>query len=115
RPSSRRRLRRERRLPPTAGIAAGPDARRAAAGHHRVEASYRKLRSTAPRQDRVQKAGDAGLYAIVSTISAWMIPALIAFIPLYAAYRKVPVYESFVEGAKDGFGTAVGLIPHLVG
>lgn len=44
-----------------------------------------------------------------------MIPALIAFIPLYAAYRKVPVYESFVEGAKDGFGTAVGLIPHLVG
>lgn len=44
-----------------------------------------------------------------------MIPALIAFIPLYAAYRKVPVYESFVDGAKDGFGTAVGLIPHLVG
>lgn len=44
-----------------------------------------------------------------------MIPAMIAFIPLYAAYRKVPVYESFVEGAKDGFGTAVGLIPHLVG
>lgn len=40
---------------------------------------------------------------------------MIAFIPLYAAYRKVPVYESFVEGAKDGFGTAVGLIPHLVG
>ncbi|WP_198285798.1 MULTISPECIES: spore maturation protein [Thermobacillus] len=44
-----------------------------------------------------------------------MIPAMIAFIPLYAAYRKVPVYETFVEGAKDGFGTAVGLIPHLVG
>lgn len=40
---------------------------------------------------------------------------MIAFIPLYAAYRKVPVYESFVEGAKDGFGTAVELIPHLVG
>jgi spore maturation protein B len=40
---------------------------------------------------------------------------MIAFIPLYAAWRKVPVYESFVEGAKDGFGTAVGLIPHLVG
>jgi spore maturation protein B len=55
------------------------------------------------------------VYALVTTISAWMIPAMIAFIPLYAAWRKVPVYESFVEGAKDGFGTAVGLIPHLVG
>jgi len=55
------------------------------------------------------------VYELVTAISAWMIPALIAFIPLYAAYRKVPVYESFVEGAKDGFGTAVGLIPHLVG
>jgi len=55
------------------------------------------------------------VYTLVTTISAWMIPAMIAFIPLYAAWRKVPVYESFVEGAKDGFGTAVGLIPHLVG
>ena len=55
------------------------------------------------------------MYTLVTTISAWMIPAMIAFIPLYAAWRKVPVYESFVEGAKDGFGTAVGLIPHLVG
>jgi spore maturation protein B len=44
-----------------------------------------------------------------------MIPALIVFIPLYAAYKKVPTYESFVEGAKDGFQTAVSIIPYLVG
>jgi spore maturation protein B len=45
-----------------------------------------------------------------------MIPAIIVFIPLYAALRrKVPVYETFVEGAKDGFGTAINIIPHLVG
>jgi spore maturation protein B len=55
------------------------------------------------------------LYSIVSLISAWAIPVLIVFIPLYAAYRKVPVYESFVDGAKDGFDTAVKIIPHLVG
>jgi spore maturation protein B len=48
-------------------------------------------------------------------ISAWAIPVMIVFIPLYAAYRKVPVYESFVEGAKEGFDTAVKIIPHLVG
>lgn len=40
---------------------------------------------------------------------------MIVFIPLYAAFRKVPVYESFLDGAKDGFGTAINIIPHLVG
>lgn len=40
---------------------------------------------------------------------------MIAFIPLYASFKKVPVYESFVDGAKDGFSTAIGIIPHLVG
>jgi len=55
------------------------------------------------------------LYAIVSTISVWAIPLLIVFIPLYAAYKKVATYESFVEGAKDGFQTAISIMPHLVG
>lgn len=55
------------------------------------------------------------MYAIISSISAWAIPVIIVFIPLYAAYRKVPVYESFVDGAKDGFDTAIKIIPHLVG
>ncbi|MEK8127447.1 spore maturation protein [Paenibacillus filicis] len=52
---------------------------------------------------------------LVNLISAWAIPVMIVFIPLYAAYRKVPVYESFVDGAKDGFDTAIRIIPHLVG
>jgi spore maturation protein B len=55
------------------------------------------------------------LYAFVTLISTWAIPVIIVFIPLYAVYRRVPAYESFVEGAKDGFGTAVSIIPHLVG
>jgi spore maturation protein B len=55
------------------------------------------------------------LLQFISLISAWAIPVLITFIPLYAFSRKVPVYESFVEGAKDGFSTAIGIIPHLVG
>ncbi|SDW56494.1 spore maturation protein B [Marininema mesophilum] len=52
---------------------------------------------------------------IVSQISQWMIPAILAFIPLYAATRRVPVYESFIDGAKEGFPTAIQIIPHLVG
>lgn len=56
------------------------------------------------------------MYEIFSSLSIWMIPAIIVFIPLYAALRrKTPVYEVFVDGAKDGFGTAIGIIPHLVG
>jgi len=55
------------------------------------------------------------MYGFISLISAWAIPVIIVFIPLFAAYRKVPVYEAFTEGAKDGFDTAIRIIPHLVG
>ncbi|MFM9279015.1 spore maturation protein [Paenibacillus jiagnxiensis] len=51
----------------------------------------------------------------INLISVWAIPIILAFIPLYAYMRKVPVYESFTEGAKDGFSTAIGIIPPLVG
>lgn len=55
------------------------------------------------------------LYAILSTISKWAIPFLLFCIPIYGYFRKVSVYESFVEGAEEGFTTAVKIIPFLVG
>lgn len=42
-----------------------------------------------------------------------LILIIIAFIVL-AMVRKVNVYEAFIEGAKDGFGIAVKIIPFLV-
>ncbi len=33
---------------------------------------------------------------------------------LYGHFKKRPVYEDFVEGAKEGFSTAIQLIPYLV-
>lgn len=39
---------------------------------------------------------------------------MIVGFPLYGLYKKVPVYEEFVEGAKDGFRVAVMIIPYLV-
>ena len=51
---------------------------------------------------------------IISTISAWAIPFLVASIPVYGALKKVKVYESFVEGAKGGFQMAIRIIPYLV-
>ena len=32
----------------------------------------------------------------------------------FGAWRGVPVYEAFVEGAKDGFRVAIRIIPYLV-
>ncbi|WP_438351310.1 spore maturation protein [Paenibacillus sp. FA6] len=55
------------------------------------------------------------MLSFINLISAWAIPLIIAFIPLFAFTRKVPVYESFIDGAKDGFTTAIQIIPHLVG
>ncbi|MFD1127036.1 MULTISPECIES: spore maturation protein [unclassified Paenibacillus] len=54
------------------------------------------------------------MLSFINLISTWAIPVIIAFIPVYAYFRKVPVYESFVDGAKEGFGTAISIIPSLV-
>jgi len=55
------------------------------------------------------------LYSLLNLVSRWAIPFLLLTIPLYGALRKVPVYEAFVEGAEEGFTTAVKIIPFLVG
>lgn len=55
------------------------------------------------------------MYSTITIISLWAIPFLICFILIYGFIKKVLVYESFVDGAKDGFGTAIKIIPHLVG
>ncbi len=52
---------------------------------------------------------------IISLISLWFIPVLIGFILLYGTIKKVPSYERFVEGGKEGIRIAVSLIPFLVG
>ena len=59
--------------------------------------------------------GDRGVFAsYVEAISVLAIPFLLSFFPLYAALRRVPVYEEFVEGAKEGIQVALRIIPFLV-
>ena len=50
----------------------------------------------------------------VGTLSLLAVPFLLIFFPSYAALRGVKVYEEFVEGAKDGFGVSLKIIPFLV-
>lgn len=50
----------------------------------------------------------------MNLISYFVIPLMLVGFPLYGLYKRVPVYESFVEGAKEGFQVAVRIIPYLV-
>lgn len=47
-------------------------------------------------------------------IGPWIVPGLMMVLLGFGAARGVPVYEVFVEGAKDGFQVAVRIIPYLV-
>ena len=49
-----------------------------------------------------------------STIS-FVIPVLLAGIGLYALYKDVDVFATFLTGAQKGLSTAVGILPTLVG
>ncbi len=48
-------------------------------------------------------------------MSPWMIPIIAMLLLGFGAARGVPVYEAFVEGAKDGFQVAIRITPFVVG
>ncbi|MEE9288756.1 MAG: hypothetical protein V3U69_04110, partial [Bacteroidota bacterium] len=52
--------------------------------------------------------------AIIEVVSVFAIPTLILGIVVYGAVKKVKIYETFVEGAKEGFKIGVKIIPYLV-
>ena len=51
---------------------------------------------------------------IMEVISTYAIPFMFVGIVTFGMAKKVKVYESFTEGAKEGFTTAVRIIPFLV-
>jgi spore maturation protein B len=51
---------------------------------------------------------------VISLLSVFVLPLIVVGFPLYGLYKKVPVYETFVEGAREGFQVAVRIIPYLV-
>lgn len=55
-----------------------------------------------------------GAIVFGSAIAPWVVPVLAVALLGFGAARGVKVYEAFVEGAKDGFQTAVKIIPYLV-
>lgn len=49
-----------------------------------------------------------------SVITALLLFSIIIAFVVMGMVKKVNVYEAFVDGAKDGFKTAIGIIPYLI-
>lgn len=49
-----------------------------------------------------------------SVISAFVLLGIIVSFIISAALKKVNVYEAFIDGAKEGFQVAIGVIPYLI-
>jgi spore maturation protein SpmA len=52
---------------------------------------------------------------LIDAFSILALPWLILFFPLYAALRRIPVYEEFVEGGKEAFNVILRILPYIVG
>ena len=56
----------------------------------------------------------ASFQLILNTISLWALPSIIILILTMGLIKKIPIYEVFTEGAKEGFKVSVSIIPYLV-
>ena len=56
----------------------------------------------------------SGVILALKALSPIAVPLVLTFFPLYAFGRGVPIYSEFIEGAKEGFQTALRIIPYLV-
>ena len=54
------------------------------------------------------------MYGLLQTVSIWVLPVLILAVLVIGIAKKVPVYEEFVTGAKDGVKVGLDIIPYLV-
>jgi spore maturation protein SpmA len=65
--------------------------------------------------DEVEPEGEKGIWQrTLSAISVAAIPFVLVFFVVFAALKRIPVYEEFVEGAKEGWNVAVRIMPFIV-
>jgi spore maturation protein SpmA len=56
----------------------------------------------------------AEMAQMIGLLGSGLIVSIIVLFVAVAAWRGIDVYESFVDGAKEGFGVAVQIIPYLI-
>lgn len=52
---------------------------------------------------------------IINYISAMAVPAVILLIIIYGVKEKIKVYDTFLEGAKEGLEVVINIFPTLIG
>lgn len=53
--------------------------------------------------------------AILSILTTGFIPIMAAVIIAYGLWKRAPIYDYFIEGAKKGLETALDILPFLIG
>jgi spore maturation protein SpmA len=61
-----------------------------------------------------QRLPQETLTTVSALIAASSLLCVICWFIIQASIRKVNVYDAFIDGAKDGFKTAIGIIPYLI-
>jgi len=54
------------------------------------------------------------MYRVLSIVSIISIPLMITVILVHGYIKGVRLYDAFVEGASEGFGTVIKIMPYLI-
>lgn len=54
------------------------------------------------------------MVTLLNIVSVMIIPILITMILVHGFIKKVNIYEAFVEGAGEGFRTAIRIMPYMI-
>lgn len=52
---------------------------------------------------------------VITYLTAIFVPLFIAGIVIFGVFKKVAVYDTFIEGAKQGLETVIRILPYVVG
>lgn len=96
-------------------LEAAPDARLALQEGLGLSEAVSRLDAAKPSLEEKALSPDDALWRrTISAVSISAVPFLLVFFLAYAALRRIPVYEEFVEGAKEGWNVAVRIMPFIV-
>ena len=78
---------------------------------HTVTAFFHLPPSAVPAPRADEGPWGFALLRPIQALSLMTLPALILFFPAYAALRRIPVYEEFVEGGKEAVDVILRILP----
>ena len=51
----------------------------------------------------------------MESFSVYIIPVVICIIIVFGLFKRVPLFDTFIAGAKEGFQSSISILPSLVG